>query len=164
MEIRYLVENDDRNEISRIYEESWKYAYHGIIPQDYLDAIPKGKWVHKFDIPGWHTMVCLENGCFIGTSSFCKSRFEQYPDSGEVISIYFMPDYIGKRYGYQLLKAVLSELQKQGFHEVFLWVLEENIHARQFYERFGFSKTEDYLNDNIGGKDLKEIRYIYKLV
>ena len=42
MEIRYHSESDDRKEISRIYEESWKYAYRGIIPQEYLDAIPEG--------------------------------------------------------------------------------------------------------------------------
>lgn len=65
-------------------------------------------------------MVCVENGEYIGTSSFCKSRFEKYPDSGEVISIYFLPDFIGKGYGHQLLGRVLDELKKQGFTEVFL--------------------------------------------
>lgn len=32
MEIRYIDSNDDLKEISRIYEQSWKYAYKGIIP------------------------------------------------------------------------------------------------------------------------------------
>lgn len=162
MEIRYINASDDKNAISRIYEESWKFAYGGIIPQDYLDSIPEGKWVKNLDIPEWNTMVCVENGEYVGTSSFCKSRFEQYPDSGEVISIYFLPDYIGKGYGRRLLTAVLGELEKQGFAQVFLWVLEENIRARRFYERFGFSCTDDYLDDNIGGKDLREIRYVYR--
>lgn len=49
MEIRYLNENDNRLEISKIYEESWKYAYKGIIPQSYLDSIPKGKWAVHLD-------------------------------------------------------------------------------------------------------------------
>lgn len=35
MEIRYLSDNDDRNQISRIYVESWRYAYQGVIPKDY---------------------------------------------------------------------------------------------------------------------------------
>ena len=42
MKIRYLVPSDDRKAISSIYEISWKYAYAGIIPQDYLDQIPEG--------------------------------------------------------------------------------------------------------------------------
>lgn len=38
MEIRYVAQNDDPLEISGIYESSWKYAYKGIIPQEYLDS------------------------------------------------------------------------------------------------------------------------------
>lgn len=44
MEIRFITPVDSRQEISRVYEESWKFAYKGIIPQDYLDGIPKGQW------------------------------------------------------------------------------------------------------------------------
>ena len=145
MEIRYIRSSDNRNDISRIYEKSWKYAYKGIIPQDYLDAIPEGRWANHLDIPEWHTMVCLENGMYIGTSSFSRSRFEQYPDAGEVISIYLLPDYIGKGYGRKLLETVLGELKLQGFKEVFLWVLEDNLRARRFYEHIGFTDTGEIL-------------------
>ena len=162
MEIRYLAQFDDRNEISRIYEESWKYAYRGIIPRDYLESISSGRWANRLDTAGWNTMVCIENGRCIGTSSFCKSRFEKYPDSGEVISIYFLPEFTKKGYGRLLLSAVLDELKRMGFREVFLWVLEDNAPARGFYEKLGFTKTEDYLSDNIGGKDLREVGYIYR--
>ena len=105
MEIRYITSSDDRKAISRIYEESWRYTYRGLIPQSYLDAIPAGRWVNNLDIPGLSTMVCLENGAYIGTSSFCRSRFEQYPNSGEVISIYLLPEYMRKGYGRRLLGA-----------------------------------------------------------
>lgn len=57
---------------------------------------------------------------------------------------------------------VIAELKNSGYENIFLWVLEENIGARRFYERFGFQRTDDYLDDNIGGKTLREIRYIYK--
>ena len=108
-------------------------------------------------------MVCTDNGKIIGTGSFCRSRFPQYPDAGEVISIYFLPDFTGKGYGRKLLQAMLDELTKQGFTEAFLWVLEENERARRFYEQVGFSVTGDCLEDNIGGKDLREIRYVIRL-
>ncbi len=164
MEIRYINQFDNREEISKIYENSWRYAYKGIIPQDYLDAIPEGRWVQNFDNPGWFTMVCVENGEYIGTSSFCRSRFEQYPDSGEVISLYFLPAYMVKGYGSNLLEAVMRELKSQGFTEVFLWVLEENNIARRFYKKYGFKCSDDVLDDNIGGKDLREVRYIYQFI
>lgn len=76
MEIRGLRPEDDRNALSRVYEESWKHAYRGIIPQDYLDSIPQGQWAASADKPSMNTLVMFENGELIGTSSFCPSRFE----------------------------------------------------------------------------------------
>lgn len=161
MEIRYITPADDRMLISKVYEESWKYAYKGIIPQHYLDSIPEGRWTQNIDNTMWKTLVCIDNDRIVGTSSFCKSRFEQFHGWGEVISIYLLPQYMGKGYGKNLMEFAISELKKQGYEKIFLWVLEENIRARHFYEQFGFSITDDFLEDNIGGKDLREIRYIY---
>ena len=164
MEIRYITSFDDRNLISKIYEDSWKHAYRGIIPQEHLDKIPRGHWSKCCDIEEWNTVVCIHDGKYVGTSSFCKSRFEKYNDSGEVISIYLLPEYMGKGYGSKLLNFVMSEIKEQGFKEVFLWVLEENKRARSFYEKYGFKLDEDYLEDVIAGKELREVRYVLKLL
>lgn len=162
IEIRYMTSDDDRTEISRIYEESWKYAYAGIIPQNYLDSIPEGQWISGLDHPERKTLICVEDSKFVGTSSFGKSRFGQFDDWGEIISIYLLPAYMGKGHGKLLLRAAVSELKNLGYEDAFLWVLEENARARHFYERFGFRQTEDYLDNDIGGKTLREIRYTYK--
>lgn len=158
-----MTSEDDKLAISKIYEESWKYAYKNIIPKDYLDSIEEGRWVAALDICEWQTFVCIDNGKYIGTSSFCKSRFEQYPNCGEIISIYFLPEYMGKGYGKELLEAVVSELKTQGYKEIFLWVLDDNIVAKNFYEKQGFLQTDNYIDDNIGGKELREVMYIYKV-
>lgn len=163
MDIRYIRPSDDRLEISGIYESSWKSAYKGIIPQAYLDSIPKGRWVANLDNPSWHTLLCVEDGRPVGTSSFCASRFDDYPGWGEMISIYLLPEYIGKGYGRRLFSEAVDALRGLGYTELFLWVLEENLRARRFYERAGFSPTEDYLDDCIGGKPLRELRYIYSV-
>lgn len=164
VEVRYIDAGDDRHAISRIYEESWKYAYRGIIPQEYLDTIPAGKWAAVFDRPGWQTLVCLDDGKYIGTCSFGQSRFEQFPDCGEIFSLYLLPEYMGKAYGKRLLESALSELKARGFSEIFLWTLDENVRAKNFYARAGFLPTEDYLHDNIGGKTLRELRFVYKIL
>ena len=96
----------------------------------------------------------------IGTATFCKSRWKQYNEYGEIVSIYFLSEYMGKGYGYYLLNACIEELKKSGFHKIILWVLEENQRARKFYENNGFICTDNVLDDNIGGKDLKEIMYM----
>ncbi len=162
MEVRAMIATDDRSMISKVYEESWKSAYQGIIPQDYLDSIPEGRWAPKLDTPGWETLLCIDDSQIVGTSSFCKSRFAQFPDWGEIISIYLLPDYMGKGYGKILMEAALAKLKEQGYERVFLWVLEENNRARGFYEHCGFLPTDDFLEDHIGGKALREVRYIYK--
>lgn len=162
MKIRYIKLTDDKMAISKIYEESWKSAYKGIIPQDYLDSIPEGHWATGLENPNWNTLVCIEAGKIVGTSSFCESRFEQYDGWGEIISIYLLPEYMGRGFGKALLELAIAELKKLGYYDIFLWVLEQNWKARHFYENAGFSMTDDFLDDNIGGKDLREVRYIYK--
>lgn len=162
IQIRYITPADDRMAISKIYEESWKYAYKGVIPQEYLDSIPEGCWVANLDIIGRETLVCIDNEKMVGTCSYSKSRSEQLHGWGEVISIYLLPDYIGKGYGKTLMESAILELKKQGYEDVFLWCLEKNIRARHFYEHFGFTLSDDFLDDNIGGENLREVRYIYR--
>ena len=163
MEIRRIKQTDDRYAVSRIYEESWKFAYKNIIPQSFLDSIPAGRWASRLDAAEMNTLVMIENDDFIGTSSYCKSRFPEFSGFGEIVSIYLLPDYIGKGYGKPLLDAVIGELAKLGYRDIFLWVLEDNLRARKFYEKAGFVQSNEYLDDNIGGKKLREIRYIRRI-
>ena len=162
--IRKIRPEDDRMAISKIYEQSWKSAYKEILPQSYLHEIPRGHWASVIDSPGWNTLILLDQEKMVGTCSFCQSRFLQYKDCGELISLYLLPAYMGKGYGRELLEAAISELAGQGYPEIFLWVLEQNYRARQFYERFAFVKTEDVIEDEIGGRRVREIRYVRKLV
>ncbi|MCH5280819.1 MAG: GNAT family N-acetyltransferase [Lachnospiraceae bacterium] len=161
MEIRHMEQNDDKYAISRIYEESWKSAYAGIIPQSYLESISGDNWIDKLDNAERNTLIMIEDGKMIGTSSYGRSRFADYEDYGEIISIYFLPQYMGKGYGKKLLEAVMRELFILGYADIFLWVLEENQRARRFYEKAGFVFSGNYLDTNIGGKELREMQYCY---
>lgn len=105
----------------------------------------------------------IEDGVFIGTSSFGRSRFADFADYGEIISIYLLPGYTGKGYGRLLLDAVVRELGQLGFHNVFLRVLEENTRARRFYEKADFRPSGVCWDDNIGGKELRELQYCRSL-
>lgn len=66
MEIRYIMPIDDRRMISKVYEESWRSAYKGIIPQEYLDSIPEGRWAPK---PVYEYHTSTESICI--TMAFC---------------------------------------------------------------------------------------------
>ncbi|MDE6863217.1 MAG: GNAT family N-acetyltransferase [Eubacterium sp.] len=161
MVIRKINPSASREEISNIYEQSWKFAYKGIIPQDYLDSIPSGQWCGAFDNPDRYTIVMLDSDKIIGTSTYCKSRFADYKDWGEIISIYFLPEYMSKGYGISLLEQAVDELKTMGFQKIFLWVLEDNHRARHFYEKYGFKNSGEYYDNKIGGKQLRELQYVY---
>ena len=108
-----------------------------------------------------NSLVMLENDVIIGTASFCESRWEPYRDYGEIVSIYFLPEYMGKGYGSLLLGQCIAELKQCGFDKALLWVLEENNRARDFYAKNGFICSDIFMNGNIGGKDVREVLYVF---
>ncbi len=159
MNIRQIKLTDDRLEISNVYEKSWKFTYRGIIPQSYLDRIPNGRWASHLDSDGIKNLIMLEKGKIIGTSSYCISRLKTHIGWGEIISIYLLPEYIGKGYGRPLLQAAIENLCALGCRDIFLWVLEENHRARHFYESAGFTHSGNYIDDNFDGKAVREVQY-----
>ncbi len=160
MQIRKISQDDDFDAISSIYAKSWQAAYRGIIPDDYLDKLDDTNWSGVLKKNTWHTLVVEEDGLYAGTSSVCAGRDEDKRDWGEIVSIYLLPEYIGRGYGSALLDAAVAELKSMGFRFVYLWVLEENKQARAFYGRNGFTESKDRHIDNVGGKNLTVIRYI----
>lgn len=159
MEIRYLTLDDDLRMISGIYEQSWKFAYRGILPQAFLDSIPAGRWADNIVRKDVKTLCLLENLRMVGTASICQSRWAEYPDFGEIVSIYLLPECMGRGLGTALLQRCIAELRATGFDRILLWVLEENARARRFYEKNGFVCAEVYREDCIGGRALREVLY-----
>lgn len=104
MIIRRRNNADDRNAISQIYEESWKYAYQGIIPQSYLNSIPKGRWAASVDQAERYSLIMLEDQKMIGITSYCKSRFLEMEGYGEIVSLSSARVY-GQGYGKLLFKS-----------------------------------------------------------
>lgn len=163
LEIRRISENDDIDEVSRIYALSWKKAYRGIIPDDYLDAISERRWSSRLITKANRLLLAVMDGKIVGVSSFEAARDEAMKNWGEIISLYLLPTYYRKGIGSELFNAVVNELVNEGYSQIYLWVLEKNIAARSFYEKHGFTFNGDIIADNIGGRAVKEVRYIFDL-
>ena len=152
------------------------------MPQAYLDSLPAGSWCGMVNRSGMNTLVVTAGEEIVGTSSYCERRpfdvrfdksffsdrktvkkDERTKDWGEIVSIYFLPQYMGKGHGMLLMQAVLGELRKTGYQNCCLWVLEENERARHFYEKIGFVPDGAYMEQEIGGELLREIRYVLSL-
>lgn len=150
------------NTASYIYAKSWKVAYSGIIPQEYLDNLTLEHWTQFLENSPFQNFLLKDNDDFVATSSVVKSRDEKYAGYGEIVSLYVLPDYFGKGYGTYLFKRMVEKLRAMGFNKVCLWVLKENVKARQFYEKLDLIPNGDEKSINIGGKDLTVICYIDK--
>ena len=157
------ITRDTAAQTSYIYAMSWKTGYKGIIPQSYLDQISLERWANRLgneheDFQADY--IVSDHGKFVATSSISKARDTQYRGWGEIISIYVLPEEFRKGYGRALFSYVTNQLKENGFSQIYLWVLEENQRARAFYEAMGFHANGDRITQNIGGKDLIEVRYV----
>lgn len=138
---------EDAVAISKIHALSWKTAYKGIVPQKYLDELKVDFWVTPFQ--KWianGTLVAdilFVDSIPIGCIAYGKSRDDQLPEWGEIVSIYIHPEHCRKGYGGMLLRHALKQMNADSYKSCYLWVLSENINARRFYEESGFSHNGD---------------------
>lgn len=158
---------EDIKDISAIYAASWKKAYIGMIPQSYLDDLKYDFWVAAFE--EWFknkavtSKIIFDDDKPVGSASYRVSSDSSLPDWGEIQSFYMLPEYFGKGFSKELMKSVLDDMKKEGFKNIFLWVLNENTRAQKFYKKLGFSSTSDTLECEVGGKKLIDIRFVISI-
>lgn len=162
MQIRRFLETDNIDDVSFVYAQSWKTAYKGIIPQEYLDRIHETRWSGILVNELSNLWIVCDGKKIIGSSTYAPAKNKEYCGWGEIISIYLLPSYFHRGIGTKLLRASMNELFSMGYDNLYLWVLEENHLARQFYEKNGFKFNGDTLESVIGGRSLNELRYVYQ--
>lgn len=100
MEIRKATINDI-TDISRIHALTWKAAYQGLVPQQYLDDLKEENWIgiftesiskHLFTV-----QLIFDGEKPVGCISYGKSRENELPGWGEIVSLYLLPQYWGER-------------------------------------------------------------------
>lgn len=62
-------------------------------------------------------------------------------ESIEIDTFYVEPFFKGKGIGTKLIQHTISEAQKENKKRIFLWVIQDNISARKFYEANGFRES-----------------------
>lgn len=149
--------------ISAAFAASWKWAYRGLIPQEYLDHLQNDHWVTA--LTEWiqsgslSVAVATYNDTLCGAVIYGPSRNEHRPDWGEIVALYLLPEKTRQGLGQKLMQTALDEL-KQKHRHIFLWVLRENNRARTFYEQLGLQiGTEEHWQE-CSGVQLCNIRYI----
>ena len=108
IEVRHYREGDNVDEISRIYALSWKTAYRGLIPDDFLDAISETRWSPLLRAESSRLLLALEDGRPVGASTYCAARDEKMKGWGEIVSLYLLPTHYRKGIGSKLFSAAVA--------------------------------------------------------
>ena len=148
-----------------IHTASWRFAYSGIVPKEIMDAYSvrwPTIWNKMFasNVDSHYVMVL--NDIIVGFLTINVSRDNDLKASCyEIIGLYLHPNFISRGFGKQTMEWIKREIKSRGYDKISLWVLEENIRARRFYEKSGF--VFDGETKSSGISSLQEVRYVYRL-
>ncbi|HBN82221.1 MAG TPA: GNAT family N-acetyltransferase [Clostridiales bacterium] len=154
---------DDVQVLGEIHALTWKHAYKGIVPDSVLDQTTAEKrqlYFKKALTEKWeedYLIFYREQPAGLICIGKCRDQ-DMSSDVGEIWGIYILPAFQGKGVGTYSIKWALEELKSRGYTKVTLWVLEENLHARRFYEYKGFQYKGMFKEIQLG-KTLIELRY-----
>jgi len=147
-----------------VHAKSWHAAYTGIVPQELLEKFTPEKRSEVFKKimptrPEEYYVAYLNESpigiMIIGTTLDEDTK----PNTGEIMALYVLPEYWGRKYGKALMDFGVNRLYKLLCKDITLWVLERNIRARRFYEKYGFI-AEGATRAITIGTPLTEVRYI----
>lgn len=70
IEVERLAADDDLAAVARVYVRSWRHAYRGIVPQDFLDTLSEGFWQLGLEQSVDRTFVAREGGEIVGVCTY----------------------------------------------------------------------------------------------
>jgi ribosomal protein S18 acetylase RimI-like enzyme len=151
--------------IARVHVETWRTAYRGILPAEFLAALSVERraagWRQAAALSGQEgrsLIVAEEHGRIVG---FAAGGPAQTPDpvyTGELYAIYVLDAFQRRGIGRRLAGAVVEALRAGGHHTMLLWVLAVNTPARRFYESLGGRLVRER-EVSLGGAAYPEVGY-----
>lgn len=133
----------DADAIARVYVESWRSAYAGLIPNGVLvrmstsaQAREWGQQLSRRNIADAVLVADLPGAGIIGFGSCGIARRSLLPQAGEIFTLYVAPEHQERGIGRALLFRLFEGLTDRGLDSAIVWVLAQNP-ARFFYEAMG---------------------------
>ncbi|HEX5012756.1 MAG TPA: GNAT family N-acetyltransferase [Candidatus Limnocylindrales bacterium] len=158
---------DDAAGIAHVHVESWRAAYKGIVPQDFLDAMSEerrtGQWTDILTARTYRNWVAVVDGRIVGFAGTAAPDANDAPDlaSGalELATIYVLREAWDTGVGRALMNKVVGDCRGHGTPELVLWVFTANARARRFYERAGWLPDGAGRDLAVGGAQIPMMRY-----
>jgi GNAT superfamily N-acetyltransferase len=157
----------DAERIAVIHVASWQATYRGAMPDSFLESL-------SFDqrLPMWEGVISSPHsevrvwvavlaGDIVG---FCSvGPTADSATTCDLHTIYLQPGMERRGIGRALLSHAEQEVASTGHSLARLWVLEENVSARRFYETGGWIQDDAERSEEIWGQAVREVRYSKRL-
>ncbi|MEV0742620.1 GNAT family N-acetyltransferase [Streptomyces sp. NPDC050549] len=160
----------DCDRVSEIRVLGWQFAYQGLMPQSFLDALSA-----KDDAERRRARLAEGDGSvvnlvarrgeeIVGRAALGPCRDgEVRTGEAELYAIYLGPRHLNTGAGRALMQEALRQCAALGHDRVYLWVVRGNARARRFYERAGFRADGAEEPYEVDGVLVPEIRCVREL-
>jgi GNAT superfamily N-acetyltransferase len=158
----------DEPAIARLHADSWRAAYRGILCDDFLDdtvvANRRELWRTRFseiDRTDQLILVGEEHG---EIQAFACAFLDADPEWGTLLdNLHVLPGLKRRGLGRQLISAVAENIRRHGLQSMLhLWVYEQNVQARGFYERLGGIVSDCVAEAAPDGGHVNVLRYVWR--
>jgi ribosomal protein S18 acetylase RimI-like enzyme len=157
--------SEDATAIARVHVDTWRTAYRGLLPDDFLAALDEAgyaeRWKRTLTDGSGRVYVAEDGRHTVGFASGGPERAGEDGFTGELYAIYVLQEAQGRGHGRRLVQAVVQGLREMGLPNMIVWVLRDNHNARHFYERLGgvYVRSQPI---TIGSALLQEVSYGWK--
>jgi GNAT superfamily N-acetyltransferase len=155
----------DAKAIAWLHAASWKAAYRGILPGEYLDAAVdsdrQSYWQAAFAaMRGGDFVVLAEvSGQLIGFAAVMVRPIDGYDAILE--GLHVEPTWRGRGAGTAIMAEVAAALRLAGGNSLFLWLLDGNARGEHFYLRIG-GRRADRGFARVAGEDVPQTRIVWR--
>jgi len=156
------AELEDADEIARVHVATWRSAYRGLLPDDFLASLSEANYAERWKrVIGEglsRVFVVDEDEGIAGFASGGRERAGETGFAGELYALYVLEGAQRRGHGRELVRAVAGALHEMSLPDMIVWVLRDNPTARRFYERLG-GKYVRAQPITIGSATLEEVSY-----
>jgi ribosomal protein S18 acetylase RimI-like enzyme len=156
------AELDDAGAIARVHVATWRSAYRGLLPDDFLASLSEAhyteRWKRVINEGSSRVFVVEEPDGIAGFASGGRERAGETGYAGELYALYVLDGAQRRGHGRDLVRSVAHALHEMRIPDMIVWVLRDNLAAREFYERLGgtYVRAQPI---TIGAATLEEVSY-----
>ena len=165
--------NEDIEEIARIYIDTWKTTYQGLVPDPFLDSLSyheaEMKWLRFLEDTTERSFIYVACNEYAEIIGFAAARMNQQVDpfEGELYALYLSPATQRLGIGKRLISAVATHFLSEQISSMMVWVMKKNQSGRGFYQRLGgeyYGSRESQFGEHIVEDEAFGWKDIYNLI